>query len=223
MRIGDAIGVLQQQSDLLNQQMAQLKEQTTLSKTNMENYDFRYQFTNNDSNLNDIASILSKAQALSYATQNIAGFFNSNYPGYQTGSDFNQIYRQLSKTTLATANATLQSLNNVYTSGNSITAKTWFFYLSQMVSAGSGTVQTLQGLALVMQEVSDQIALLRTITMAQISTQEAYMAQQVQLDALKQANSDKLINNGISGEINNEVNNDVPEYGAYKVNLDFGR
>ena len=79
-------------------------------------------------------------------------------------------------------------------------------------SGATGAMQALSVNAQLAGETANQVSQLRSVMMAQASSENAYMAQQAAIDAKKKANSDSLFKNGATT---------APTYGTYKINPNF--
>lgn len=158
-----------------------------------------------NSTSSSIASAMNGANALSYASANVASQFQQQYPGFKPSSNYQQSYSDISSNTLNTIKGSLSAMNMSY---NQFTDDSQRLKAMQAQAGDSslGAVKVLQVNAQIAGETANQIAQLRSVTMAQGSAQSAYMAQQAQVEATKKANSDALFTNGTTT---------MPVYGSH--------
>lgn len=193
----------------LANQLVQIQNQVSMMKQNLVNLG-QYNWNDINAAAGQVAQAMNSANALSYAASNIDSQFKQNYPGYNPNADYAQQYQNLSKQTLNTVQGSLDAMNMSYQQFQNDNQRLKSMQAS--ASGADGALKALQANAQITSEVAQQVSGLKSVMMAQSSAQQAYIAQKTQLDATKKANSDAMINNGITT---------APAYGTYKVNTQF--
>ena len=193
----------------LVQQVSSLQQQVAFMQQNLNQLG-TFNWSDINSSASQIAQTMNAANGLSYASSNIATQFQNSYPGYKADSNYSQSYSTISANSLNTFKGTLQALNMSYGTFMSDSAR-----IKAMQSQAAGADGAMKAMAVNGQlagEVANQVSQLRSVMLAQSSSENAYMAQQAQTEATKKANSDALFNNGSTT---------APPYGTYKVDSTF--
>lgn len=189
----------------LIQQLSSVQQQVSYMQQNLTQLG-SYNWVNINSSASQIAQAMNAANAMSYASNNVANQFQQSYPGYKADQNYQQSYSTISSNSLNTFKGTLQALNMSYSTFQNDSAR-----LTAMQGQAQGATGAMQALSVNAQlagETVNQLSQLRTVMMAQASSENAYMAQQAQVEATKKANSDALFLNGATT---------APAYGTYKI------
>lgn len=189
----------------LIQQLANIQQQVSYMKQNLTALG-TYNWVDINNNASKVASAMSAANTLSYASSNIATKFQQDYPNYQPDQNYQQSYATIANNSLNTFNGTLQVLNMSYGTYQNDSAR--LTNLQSQATGATGAMQALTVNAELAGETTNQLEQLKTVMLAQASSQNAYMAQQTALAAKRQANSDALFNNGATS---------AKPYGSYPI------
>lgn len=190
----------------LANQLVQIQNQVSMMKQNLTNLG-QYNWSDINGAASQVAQAMNTANALSYASQNIETQFQQSYPGYKPGANYTQQYQNLSKQTLNSVQGSLQAMNMSY--GQFQNDQTRLQAMQAQANGADGALKALQANAQITGEVANQVSGMRSVMMAQSSAQQAYIAQKTQTEAVQQANSDAMFNNGITK---------APAYGTTKIN-----
>jgi type IV secretion system protein TrbJ len=188
----------------LGHQLMQLKQQTLYIQQQLKILDGdQYQWSNAQSLINQLASIVNQTNGIAYSAANANQNFKKAYPGYQAPENYTQQYKNNINMTQNTLNAILQSMRlnaHDFQNENSRLA-----FLQQQSQNARGQTQAIQASSQIASEMVSQIQLLRQTTIAQSNAQTAYYATQIQNEASSKAELEKIINAGSTV---------VPAYGS---------
>ena len=140
---------------------------------------------------NDLAAlqrVVAQGQALSFAGQNIAAQFSATYPGYTQGTKYTTSYQNWSQVTMDTIKGSLAGANlqaSQFASEEATLAS-----LRAMSQNPEGQVQALQVGQQIAVEQTSQLQKLRGLMMAQMQSQNAFMANQMQDAKAKKGSED---------------------------------
>lgn len=193
----------------LTTQVSSLATQIQMMQQNLTNLG-QYNWNDINGAASQVAQAMNTANALSYASQNIDAQFQQSYPGYKPGANYSQQYQNLSKQTLNSVQGSLQAMNMSYNQFQNDQSR--LQGMQAQANGADGALKALQANAQITGEVANQVSGMRSIMMAQSSAQQAYIAQKTQTEAIQQANSDAMFNNGIKT---------APPYGTYKADMNF--
>jgi P-type conjugative transfer protein TrbJ len=190
-------------------QVSSLATQIQLMQQNLVNLG-QYNWNDINSAAGQVASAMSAANSLSYASANIDQQFQQLNPGYKPNANFSQQYKDIATNTLNSVQGSLKAMNMSYSQfqNDSIRLKA----MQSSASGSDGALKALQANAQITSEVAQQVSSLRSVMMAQSAAQQSYTAQQTQLEATKKANNDAMFTNGATT---------APAYGTYKINSNF--
>jgi P-type conjugative transfer protein TrbJ len=179
----------------LGNQLMQLKEQTKLIQIQLQQLKGdQYEWSNAQGLINNLGSVVSQTNGISYNASNIDGKFRQAYPGYQPPQNYSQQYKDNSNMTLNTLNGVLQSMGT--SSQDFQNENVRLKFLQQQSQNAEGQMQAIQASSQIASEMVSQIQILRQTVIAQSNAQTAYYATQVQKDASERAELDKVISSG---------------------------
>ncbi len=193
----------------LTAELANMEQQVAYMQQNINQLS-NFSWANINTTASQIAQVMKSTSSLSYASSDIATQFQNVYPGYKADSNYSQSYSNLSKNSLNTFNGTLQALNMSY--NTFVNDQTRLAVIQSQAQTADGAMKAVSVSAQLSGEVANQVSQLRSIMMAQASSENAYMAQQAQTDAAQKANSDAIFKNGATT---------APAYGTYQVDSTF--
>ncbi len=130
--------------------------------------------------LNQLTNIASQSNGLSYAMQNVNGAFQSEYPSYQPGQNYDQQYQQWNTTTSNSIAAALQQ-QGLQTS-NFATQQQALAAINAASQSATGRMQVLQA--------GNQIAAMQVTQLQQLGQIESANSD-AQLAYLKQRTAEK--------------------------------
>jgi P-type conjugative transfer protein TrbJ len=130
--------------------------------------------------LNQLTNIASQSNGLSYAMQNVNGAFQSEYPSYQPGQNYDQQYQQWNQTTSDSIAAALQQ-QGIQT-GNFATQQQALAAINAASQSATGRMQVLQA--------GNQIAAMQVTQLQQLGQIQAADSD-AQLAYLKQKTAEK--------------------------------
>ncbi len=199
MPVVDYMAILQ-----LGNQLILLKEQTQYIKQQLQILEGnQYQWSNAQSLINNLGSIVQQTNGIAYSATNINQKFQQSYPGYQAPQDFNQQYKNNINMTQNTLNGVLQSMGKSAQDFQNENSRLEF--LQRQSQSAKGQTQAIQASNQIASEIVTQIQLLRQTMIAQSNAQTAYFATQIQNDASSKAELEKVIKAGST---------QVPAYGT---------
>ena len=195
----------------LTAELANMEQQVAFMKQNINQLGAaNFSWADINSTASQIAGVMNNANALSYASSNVANQFQSTYPGYKADSNYSQSYNTLSTNSLNTFKGTLQALNMSYSTFTNDSAR--LKSMQSQAQTADGAMKAMSVNSQLAGEVANQVSQLRSVMMAQSSSENAYMAQQAQTEATQKANADAMFKNGSTT---------APPYGTYKVDPTF--
>lgn len=199
---------LQAISTLANQ-LTQVKMQVDMMKQNLVNLG-QYNWNDINNAAGQLAQSMNAMSSLSYAAQNIDSQFQQTYTGYKAGADYSSQYQQITRTTLNTVQGSLNAMNMSYSQFQSDSLR--LKAMQSQAEGADGALKAIQVNAQIGSEIAQQVSSLRSVMMAQASSEQTYVAQQTQLEAQRKANKDAMINNGLTA---------IPAYGTYPADVNF--
>lgn len=126
--------------------------------------------------LSNLTQLVANANALSYASQNVDGQFQSMYPQYSPNNNYQQLYQQWNEQTSNSIETALQ--NQGLQSNDFATEQSSLQQLNGLSQSSTGALQALQaGNQISVMEV-DQLQKLRQMQMADFDAQMSYMQEQ---------------------------------------------
>jgi len=135
--------------------------------------------------LNQLANIAQQGQALSYASSNLDSRFRSMYPGYSPSTNYGTSYQQWTQSSLDSMRGAMNTAGLQH--ANLATETSTIESLRAAASGADGQKAAIDaGNQIAFQQVS-QLQQLRQLTMAQMQSQTAYQAEQVQAKAATEA------------------------------------
>lgn len=179
------------QINLLQEQANYLKQSLNAIQTLEGN---QYQWGDVSRQINELGSVISETNGISYNAKNLNDQFQKYYPGYQAPSNFNQQYQQNINTAMNTIGGSLRSLN--LSAEDFANEPKRMAFLQSQVQNARGQTQAIQASAQISTEVISQLQLLRQNIMAQSNAQNVYYAQQLQTQASNEAGFNQMIKNG---------------------------
>lgn len=166
----------QQIQNQLSMYRNMLQNTGSLSSTN---------WANASNELTQLANIAQQGQAISYASTNLDSRFQSAYPGYTSPTNYQQSYQQWTQTSLDSMRGSLNTAG--YQNAQMPTEEATLAALRNAATGANGQKAALDaGNQIAMAQVS-QLQELRQLTMAQMQSQTAYQATQVQKQAASEA------------------------------------
>lgn len=184
---GAAIAQLASQLTTLKAQAADIKQQLDVLDGS------QYQWSDAQSLINKLADNIQQSNTIAYSASDLDRRFSKLFPGYQPENDYQAKYQDITKTTLATINASLRSLGM---NANDFEDENTRLKLLQGYSQNSKSqLQAIQASSQIASEQVSQLQLLRQTVMAQSSAQGAYYAAQTQKEAAAEANVQKILSN----------------------------
>jgi P-type conjugative transfer protein TrbJ len=187
------------------QQLANQYQQLQYELNNYKNYDGnKTQWSNVQSLLQQLASVTSQGNALSYSMQNMNEAFKKKFPGYKTQKNYDTAYQDWSSTTMDTLRNTLMSAGMQANSFS--TEQGTLNQLKTLSTTAQGRMQAVQVGTMIAAEQVGQMQKLRQLIISQTNAQNAYMAYHVQQEQAQQAAENNLFNNPLP----------YPKYGSGK-------
>jgi P-type conjugative transfer protein TrbJ len=145
--------------------------------------------------LTRLRSSVQQGQAISYASTNVANDFTARYPGYRAPTNYTQQYQQWSDGTLDSIKGSMLAAN---LQADDLATEDGFHQQLQTLSASaSGRMQAIQAGNMIAMENVKQQQKLRSLVMAQMQSQNNYMAAQTQQQAADRANAEAKIQFGL--------------------------
>ncbi|MEE3501259.1 P-type conjugative transfer protein TrbJ [Acidiphilium acidophilum] len=149
--------------------------------------------------LNQLTNIASQSNGLSYAMQNVNGAFQSEYPSYQPGQNYDQQYQQWNTTTSNSIAAALQQ-QGLQTS-NFATQQQALAAINAASQSATGRMQVLQaGNQIAAMQVT-QLQQLGQIESANSDAQLAYLKQQTAEKSASDAAETQAYQSWTSGSV----------------------
>lgn len=195
----------------LIQQLKVLKDQSQYIQSELQQLKAgQYQWSNVQGVINNLGSIVSQTNGISYSASNINQRFQLAYPGYQPPQDYSQQYKNNATLTLNTLNGVLQSIGS--SAQDFQNENTRLAFLQQQAQSAQGQTQAIQASAQIASEMVSQVQLLRQTVIAQTNAQTSYYATKIQNDASAKAELQSVIQSGSTN---------VPSYGTsgHSLNL----
>lgn len=128
--------------------------------------------------LNNLTQIVSTGTSIAYTSSNLANQFAQQYPGYVPNQNYQSLYSQWNRNTLDSVSASLQTAgmqsNQFATERSSLNA------IQALANNPTGQVQAIQAGTQISSMMVDQMQKLRQLNMAQMQSQNSYMAEQSQ-------------------------------------------
>jgi P-type conjugative transfer protein TrbJ len=151
-------------------------------------------WTTIQSDLGTLANVVQQGQALAYTLSNVGTQFQTKYPGYKPTINFPTDYKNWSTTFRDTLKGTLEAVN--LQSQQFSTEEQAMKQLRAMSASAQGRMQAIQVGNQIAGETVAQLQKLRALAMAQMQSQNAYMAKQEQEKDTVKANVDGLLKTG---------------------------
>ncbi|CAG9229929.1 Conjugative transfer protein TrbJ [Paraburkholderia tropica] len=128
--------------------------------------------------LSALTQIVSSGQTLSYTMQNIDQQFKQQYPGYQSGTNYTSSYQQWGTNTLDNVRAALNAAG--LQSSQFASERSALSAIQAMANSPTGQTQAIQAGTMIASQTVDQLQKLRQLMMAQMQSQDTYIAEQSQ-------------------------------------------
>ena len=128
--------------------------------------------------LSALTQVVSAGQALSYTMQNVDQQFKQQYPGYQSGTNYSGSYQTWSNNTLDNVRSALNAAG--LQSSQFATERSALSAIQAMANNPTGQTQAIQAGAMIASQTVDQLQKLRQLMMAQMQSQDTYIAEQSQ-------------------------------------------
>lgn len=138
-----------------------------------------------------VMNIVKQGEALAFSLSNIGEQFKIKYPGFQTTTDYIGDYKKWSQTLRDTIKGTLEAAN--LQSQQFSTEEGVINQLRIMSQSNTGRLQALQTGNQIAVETTAQLQKLRALAMAQMQSQNAYMAKQEQERDSENASVDSML------------------------------
>ncbi len=151
--------------------------------------------------LDALANIVSKTNALMHAGANIDEMFKLKFPGYAkttASSNFGSKFQGLVQTQLDGLNSALQVAG--LQTNQFANERTTLAQIQGISASSPGSLQALQAGNMIASQTIDQLQKLRQLTMTQMQAQNAYLAGQAQIQA-DQTDAVQTFMNQSSGKV----------------------
>ena len=207
--------VVKNTADALVNQAEQIKNQFDMIKNQVKDLQRLPNFTLREvsSLLNKMDHITQESESLSYSMTNWDAQFRKLYPDYGKShygiEDYQSMYRQWHTGTLNTLRNSIGAANTLAANAN--IEQQQLLDMRNHAKNAQGNMQILQTSTELAAENVQQLQSLKRIMLAQMNSQNAYMANEVSQKSYEQ---EKLT----------EIIDDIPsDYPAYRENPDFGK
>lgn len=199
-----AVGQLMSQLKQMHEQTKIFENQTKLIQRQLAHLENdEYNWSNAQDLINELGSIVKKADGIAYDAGSIDQTFKLAFPGYQPEGDYSKKYEENTRMTLNTLNGVLQSVgSNAQDFANE---NRRLQFLQKQSQNAEGQTQAIQASSQIASETVSQIQLLRQTVIAQINAQTVYYASQIQNEASAKAEFEKVVTSG---------SQTVPAYGS---------
>lgn len=141
-----------------------------------------------------VMNVVKQGEALAFSLGNIGDQFKLKFPGFKPTNDFVGDYKKWSQTLRDTLKGTLEAAN--LQSQQFSTEEGVIQQLRSMSSSNQGRLQALQTGNQIAVETTAQLQKLRALAMAQMQSQNAYIAKTEQEKDTKKAAVDSLLQRG---------------------------
>lgn len=151
-------------------------------------------WSNVQQDLMGVVNVVKQGQALAFSLSNIGDQFKLKFPGYKPTTDFTSDYKKWSGTLMDTIKGTLEAANlqsQQFTSEESVLDQ-----LRSMSKSNQGRMQAIQTGNQIAVETAAQLQKLRALSMAQLQSQNAYMAKTEQEKDTTRASVETMLKRG---------------------------
>ena len=141
-----------------------------------------------------VVNVVKQGQALAFSMSNIGDQFKLKFPGYKPTTDFTGDYKKWSGTLMDTIKGTLEAANlqsQKFSSEEGVLEQ-----LRSMSSSNQGRMQAIQTGNQIAVETTAQLQKLRVLAMAQLQSQNAYMAKTEQEKDTTRASVETMLKRG---------------------------
>jgi len=151
-------------------------------------------WSNVQQDLMGVFNVVKQGQGLAFSMSNIGEQFKLKYPGYKPTTDFTSDYKKWSGTLMDTIKGTLEAAN--LQSQQFTTEEGVMQQLRSMSQSNQGRMQAIQTGNQIAVETTAQLQKLRVLTMAQLQSQNAYMAKTEQEKDTVRASVETMLKRG---------------------------